>query len=119
MNCEICGKESELTIYGIHACKTCSFAIKRFKCKYKAIMYKGGKCSNCGYNKCFNALEFHHINPNEKDFSFARITSIKWETVKQELDKCVLLCANCHRKAHHINDFTNEEFENLVKVKNN
>lgn len=36
-----------------------------------AIDYKGGKCSVCGYNKCRAALEFHHTNPNEKDFGIS------------------------------------------------
>ena len=40
--------------------------------KLKAIKYKGGKCCICGYNNCVNALEFHHVNPNEKDFGIAK-----------------------------------------------
>jgi hypothetical protein len=36
-----------------------------------AIAYKGGECSICGYNKCVAALEFHHLNPSEKDFTIS------------------------------------------------
>jgi hypothetical protein len=66
----------------------------------KAIAYKGGRCSACGYSKCHAALEFHHRS-REKDFGIsAKGYTRSWEKVKQELDKCVLLCANCHREAH-------------------
>jgi hypothetical protein len=68
--------------------------------KMKAIEYKGGKCQICGYNKCHGALEFHHRDPSEKDFTIAKICARKWEFLKQELDKCDLLCSNCHREVH-------------------
>jgi len=62
----------------------------------------GGKCCICGYNKCIQALEFHHVNPHEKDFHFNKIhiTKNSWPKICNELRKCVLLCANCHREAH-------------------
>ena len=74
---------------------------RRHKLKYLAIKYKGEKCSICNYNKCKDALEFHHINPNEKDFSISEkgITR-SWEIIKKELDKCILVCSNCHREIH-------------------
>ena len=66
-----------------------------------AITYKGGKCQSCGYNKCLEALEFHHIDPKQKDFSISQYGhSRSWERVRKELDKCVILCANCHREIH-------------------
>ena len=65
--------------------------------KQKAVDYKSGKCSVCGYNKCLSALEFHHTNPEEKDGYNSHWT---FERNKSELDKCVLLCANCHREKH-------------------
>lgn len=62
-------------------------------------MHLGGSCRICGYGRCLSGLEFHHINPLEKDFSIsARMTS--WEAIRPELDKCILLCANCHREVH-------------------
>jgi 5-methylcytosine-specific restriction endonuclease McrA len=65
----------------------------------KAVTYLGGKCSRCGYNRCLEALEFHHLDPNQKDFSISeRGHSRSWERVQKELDKCVILCANCHRE---------------------
>lgn len=67
--------------------------------KEKAIDMFGGKCSCCGYDKCIAALDFHHIDPTEKN---ERVTfSLKWEKVEQELKKCALLCANCHRELHY------------------
>lgn len=72
----------------------------RQKLKIKAIEYKGGCCQKCGYNKCNAALEFHHLDPNEKDFGIGTYTVLSWDKIKEELDKCILVCANCHREIH-------------------
>lgn len=65
----------------------------------KAIKYKGGACQICGYNKCDRALDFHHIDPSTKLFSIANCSyRYSWDKVEAELDKCLLLCANCHRE---------------------
>lgn len=77
---------------------------RRKKLKEKAIYYKGGKCEICGYNKCLAALEFHHLNPNEKEFGIgSKGYTRSWEKIKMELDKCILVCANCHRELHSLN----------------
>ena len=74
---------------------------RRKKIRQMAIEYKGGKCIACGYNAYIEALEFHHINSNGKDFSISsKGYARSWERVKKEIDKCVLLCANCHREMH-------------------
>jgi len=85
-------------------CKRCSNTQtverqKRFK--QKCIDYKDGKCVGCGYNKCNNALDFHHLSQDKKEFSIAhaRLTSFN-EKIKKELDKCILVCSNCHREIH-------------------
>lgn len=66
-----------------------------------SLEYKGSKCERCGYNRCMEALEFHHIDPTKKDFNVSsRGHTRSWKRVKEELDKCVLLCANCHRELH-------------------
>ncbi len=67
----------------------------------KARMYKGGKCMICGYDRCLEALDFHHIDPKKKGFGVSEkgITR-SWEKIKEEIDKCVLICANCHREIH-------------------
>jgi 5-methylcytosine-specific restriction endonuclease McrA len=85
-------------------CKPCSnnHTLERQRAfKVKCVEYKGGKCESCGYDKCISALEFHHVNPKEKDFTIAHAKLLKFdENTKAELNKCVLLCANCHREEH-------------------
>jgi len=76
----------------------------RRRAKLKAIEYKGGKCQLCGYKKCPAALEFHHIDPSKKDIRISAIGGRKWSIVKKELDKCILLCSNCHREIHYYQD---------------
>ncbi|MBP7057990.1 hypothetical protein KBB06_01465 [Candidatus Gracilibacteria bacterium] len=73
-------------------------AKRRKNIRQQAISYKGGKCHLCGYNRCIEALEFHHFDTN-KEFGISQKGYTRsWETVKKELDKCILLCANCHRE---------------------
>jgi hypothetical protein len=89
---------------GYYRCKKCrseNVSKQRRGRKLKAIEYKGGQCKICGYSKCASALEFHHLDPNEKDFSFsAKGLTRSWEKQKIELDKCALLCSNCHKEVH-------------------
>lgn len=69
--------------------------------KYRAVKYMGGECVTCGYKRCMRALHFHHLDPFEKDFDISKYQSIKdWTKVKLELEKCVLVCANCHAEIH-------------------
>jgi hypothetical protein len=68
--------------------------------KVKLILYKGGKCQRCllKYNgKNGTVFQFHHRNPSKKSFGLAnQLTNRKWTTIIKEVDKCDLLCANCH-----------------------
>ena len=59
----------------------------------------GGKCCICGYNKYFGSLEFHHKNPAEKDFSIAKKRG-DMERAREEANKCILVCSNCHKEIH-------------------
>jgi hypothetical protein len=70
--------------------------------KLKAIEMFGGKCQICGYNKCPNALEFHHVGEKKESPSYI-IMRWSWERAKKELEKCILICANCHREIHYQN----------------
>jgi hypothetical protein len=73
--------------------------VHRRRLKVKAIGYKGGKCILCGYDRCNAALEFHHVDKGAKGFGLSRGGRIRsWESIMKELDKCVLVCANCHRE---------------------
>lgn len=76
---------------------------KRRDVKERAVQYKGGKCTNCGYNTCQAALTFHHLDPNEKDFGISeKASKMDWDIIKKELDKCILLCSNCHIELHNL-----------------
>lgn len=68
--------------------------------KMRSIEYKGGSCVLCGYNKHPAALEFHHLDPTQKEFDISLCKLKDFERVKPELDKCVLVCSNCHREFH-------------------
>ena len=73
------------------------------KRKYEYILSRGGKCERCGYNKNIAALEFHHKHPEEKEFQIdaRKFANTSMETLKKELDKCSILCSNCHREIHY------------------
>src|SRR3982751_3267445 len=72
---------------------------RRRKLKTLAVEYKGGKCERCGYKNCIEALDFHHLDNTDKSFSISKDGSTRgWEKIKVELEKCILLCANCHRE---------------------
>jgi hypothetical protein len=81
--------------------------VHRQKMKAKGVEYKGGKCQNCGYEKSIWAMDFHHKSKNEKTFNISRYSCLSWDRIRIELDKCILLCSNCHRELHHL------EFENF------
>lgn len=112
MKCNTCGEDK--SVEELHArkdrpsgyqghCKACNKSKiyeARDKFKKQCIDYKGGCCSICGYDKYLGALEFHHIDPSQKDFVINKSTYRKFDSVKNELDKYILLCANCHREVH-------------------
>jgi hypothetical protein len=89
-------------------CKKCEYVYSRRyldNLKLKAVEYAGNKCQECGYDKCLRALHFHHIDPKAKEFSiFEGRPGYKktrnWEQLKIEIDKCLLLCGNCHMELH-------------------
>lgn len=72
-------------------------ARRRKRLKELALEYKGGKCQICGYDKCFGSLEFHHLKDKKFGIGMKGYTRA-WKKVKIELDKCILVCANCHRE---------------------
>ena len=72
----------------------------RQEIKIKSVEYKGGKCQICGYDRCLRSLDFHHINPSEKEFSISSMSRRSIVKIKNELDKCILVCSNCHGEIH-------------------
>lgn len=87
-----------------YRCKKCAVeAVQKRREKIKDVLidYKGGECQICGYKKYRGALEFHHVNPDEKEFGISKDGNTRsLEESKKEADKCVLVCANCHREIH-------------------
>jgi hypothetical protein len=105
-NCSIHGDtDYVLRKDGRYRCKKCcvSSVLKRRKnLKEMAVNYKGGICTRCGYNKCIDALEFHHTDPSQKDFAISSSGYTRgWNVIKSELDKCIMVCSNCHKEIHH------------------
>lgn len=77
-------------------------SIWRKNLKQRALALFGSKCCVCSYNRCSAALEFHHLDPTQKDFSISQAYANpkKWDAIVYELEKCILVCANCHREIH-------------------
>ncbi len=104
--CDICGATFETKSSTRIYCYECSVdstrniyetrkhqkTILRRSMKLQGIKMLGGKCSRCGYNKCTDVLEFHHLNPLEKEFKLGSGNTMSWQDYKKELAKCILVC---------------------------
>jgi len=116
--CTICSKELTKTQvkYCSNACKQKAHYNKHFKnnpnttySQYKRadirkkqfILMKGGCCSQCGYNKNYSALHFHHLTDKCFPLDSRNIANRSMESLLKELEKCELLCANCHAEEHN------------------
>jgi hypothetical protein len=114
-NCEVCqnplvGKQSKFcsvkckqqTINFKHQNYTAQQA-RGLERKKKLIELAGGECCDCGYKKNISALEFHHLNPEGKSFGIdlRKCSNLQWNKLVEEVKKCVLICANCHRERHN------------------
>jgi hypothetical protein len=103
-----------------HRCKECQKTLsgKHYKANKKTYMtrqetrrqkhitrvneYKSiTGCIECGDTR-FYVLDLHHRNSDEKEFSVGELTHGNWEKIQREIDKCDVLCSNCHRELHHI-----------------
>ena len=101
--CEGCGETTPANFTGKmkSTCKKChskDIGRRLIEAREKAIEYKGSKCEHCGYDKYRGALEFHHIDPTQKEPGGLR--AHKLSRLLAEVDKCILLCSNCHREEH-------------------
>ena len=101
------GRKANFPVGYYRVCKKCysqERSRRTTRNRTSIIARMGGKCSKCGYSKCEAALELHHLNPSVKDASTTKhLRHITDEArLSKELAKCVLLCANCHREAHHL-----------------
>jgi hypothetical protein len=68
--------------------------------KEDIVYVMGGCCQICGYNRAITALDLHHLNPEDKEFGIGAILNKDWELMNSEIQKCILVCANCHREIH-------------------
>lgn len=104
--------EHVLSTEGRYRCRKCRVLYdykKRQNLKIKLVEYKGGECEICGYNKCYRALDFHHIDPSTKLFNInANNLSRNIKELYREADKCQLLCSNCHRELHYNEELIKE-----------
>ena len=113
-NCEICKEEFETLPNGGSRkyCFKCSpsypkggsksktISALRRAMKNQAVKELGGECEICGYNKCVDALEFHHEDPRQKEFKLGSGNTMSWKEYKAEALKCKLVCSNCHKEIH-------------------
>ena len=127
--CSICGLEKPLTDFAFRNktkgtyrtnCRQCQSEImKAHYDRNKEILDKtkeGKSCAKCGYNRCAEALEYHHTDPNSKIDTVARLaTHSNIEAALAEIEKCSILCANCHREYHFLNRTTGITLEEFLK----
>lgn len=85
--CKVCTNENRYAILKRH--------------KLTLITELGKKCSICGYNKNSAALEFHHTAPEHKDFSISNTKTTNLDKIRKEMEKCILVCSNCHKEIHY------------------
>jgi hypothetical protein len=84
-------------------CSACEYKRQRARLDKVIIDHFGGaRCQRCGYDKCFRALECHHLDSANKDMGIARMVTASKARLAKELAKCILVCANCHREIHHM-----------------
>lgn len=100
------GKNGQQWPYLDCYCKICRMKYtneRSIAIKIECIVYLGGKCQDCGLidNPCI--YDFHHLDPSIKELAFGNRGGKSFKSLKPELDKCILLCANCHRKRHSNN----------------
>ena len=113
--CTTCGGEFTKDNYSGHN-KQCNQCIAKHVREYyrsiklECVNYLGGKCEKCNYSTSQCAMDFHHRDPGEKDFKISKHLKKFGDSHKKELDKCMLLCSNCHRETHE--QLNLEEVEN-------
>jgi len=89
--------------------------ILRYAKKIKSVRYLGNSCNVCGEENIFK-LTFHHRDPSEKEFEIGEILKNRWSTIIKELDKCDILCQNCHREHHYNEKVINDKRRNDKKI---
>ena len=103
--CKCCQRDFNYRDGKVQLCKYCRRKSKRLAFRISAANYKNNECEICGLKRNtiddLEMFDFHHIDRSNKSFELGdKIEDRNWETIKKELDKCMMLCANCHRKQH-------------------
>lgn len=104
--CCQCGEVDPAKFYGHKRamCGSChnAYNIKQGRDKRsRAVHELGGRCQACGFNRYMCSLDFHHKNPAVKDPNFRSMRGWSWKRIIVELEKCTLLCKNCHAAMHN------------------
>ncbi len=85
--------------------------------KTRMVDHAGGCCVVCNYDGYIGALEFHHIKPSTKSFEVNSRCKKTWEAILTEIEKCVLLCSNCHKEVHAgVTLITDRRYKEWVNV---
>lgn len=132
METKICTKcQRELPLEDFHW-RNKAKGTRRSECKdchngYMKIIYKDKvkslqnikaniKCAKCGESRGY-VLDFHHKDPTVKEDTIARMTSNKYtlDKIQEEIDKCVVLCSNCHREFHYLSNSSNLTLDEYLK----
>jgi predicted nucleic acid-binding Zn ribbon protein len=104
VTCECCNNDfKQLQGRNRTRCNGCNTQIRRLRLKKKAVEYKGGGCSRCGLiSDNLSVYDFHHTDPTQKEFHLtgSNMAIKSWDEIVAELDKCDLVCSNCHRIEH-------------------
>lgn len=91
--------ESSTKYYRCKKCRSEAVSKKRKRTKLDLVKHFGGKCKICNYSKCVEALEFHHLDSTTKQFGISAKGFTKaYNKLLEEANKCILVCANCHRE---------------------
>lgn len=100
-SCKKCNAKQKAAWYQQHKKKEKERERKRYE-ENKLILHKlkSNGCAICGYNKCKACLDFHHVNPQNKIFTI-NAQYIGSKNLRNELNKCILLCNRCHGEIHY------------------
>lgn len=108
------GRDGSVTYKKV--CKACwnKQESERYRKKKEFVDAQKTQCKKCGDDR-FYVLDFHHIDPNSKKFTIGQFKKGSFKKLQDEIDKCVVLCANCHREYHYLKkeyDITLTEYLN-------
>lgn len=106
MICSICGRSYEYDSRNKKGhtkikCNSCLVNERRFLQRKKLVELKKAGCSICGYKKNTAAIHFHHVDESAKEFEISGNHCRSKEAMDKEINKCILICANCHAEMHN------------------